>query len=113
MKRGVFSDTERQLRKQIETEYELFKYKMLSKSNIEIYDKCNVILFYHCIYEYFTYSQDLDKSYISVCLKYDEIIDTLYHIYTTYEYLRYERWEDIEEILNVLIRKQETSISET
>ena len=112
MRRGEFSNTERQLRKQIETEYELFKYKMLSKSNIEIYDKCNVILFYHCIYEYFTYSQNLDKSYISVCLKYDEIIDTLYHIYTTYEYLRYERWEDIAEILNVLIRIQENPISE-
>lgn len=113
MRRGEFSNKERQLRKQIETEYKLFKYKMLSKSNIEIYDKCNVILFYHCIYEYFTYSQNLDESYISACLKCDAIIDTLYHIYKSYEYLRYERWEDIEEILNVLIRIQENPILET
>ena len=113
MKRGIFSDTERQLKKQIETEYELFKYKMLSKSNIEIYDKCNVILFYHCIYEYFTYSQKLDKPYISACLKCESIISTLYNIYKTYEYLRFERWEDIEEILNVLIRIQENPNSET
>ena len=104
MQRGIFTDAERKLKKQVEIEYQLFKYKMLSKSNTEIYDNCNVILFYHYIYEYFTYCQDLDNIHISACLKCEAIIDALYHIYMTYEYLRCERWEDIEEILNVLTR---------
>lgn len=103
MKRGEFSDTERQLRKQIETEYLLFKYQTLSKSNIEIYDNCNIIRFYHCIYEYFLYSENLDKTHISVCLKCDNIIASLYHLYLKYEYLSYDKWEDIKEILNVFI----------
>ena len=86
---------------------------MLSKSNTEIYDKCDIIRFYHCIYEYFTYSTDLDKAHISACLKCDDIIGSLYHIYNTYEYLRYERWEDIEEILNILVQKVEPHTSYT
>lgn len=107
MRRGEFPDAQRQLMKQIENEYLLFKYQMLSKSNAEIYDNCDIIRFYRCVYEYFTYSTDLDKAHISACLKCNNIIDTLYNIYNTYEYLRYDRWEDIEEILNVLSRSEE------
>ncbi len=80
---------------------------MLSKSNTEIYDKCDIIRFYHCIYEYFIYSSDIDKTHISSCLKCDDIIGSLYQIYNTYEYLKCERWEDIEEILDVFVRKLE------
>lgn len=86
--------------KQIENEYILFKEQMLSKNNAEIYDNCNTILFYQCLYEYFIYSTDLNNVYISACLKCDNILSALYKVYTTYEYLRFERWEDIDELLN-------------
>jgi hypothetical protein len=36
---------------------------MLSKSNTEIYDNCNVIRFYHCIYEYFLYCENFDADF--------------------------------------------------
>ena len=107
MKRSEFSKEERELIKRIETEYELFKYKMLSKSNFEIYDSCNVIRFYESVYEYFIYSEDFKKIHLKICLKYENVIFVLYDLYVKYEHLRYERWEEIEEILNVLVEKSE------
>lgn len=107
VKRGLFSESETKLVKAVEQEFELFKYKMLSKSREEIFDECNAIRFYSCIYEYFLYKTDIKEEYIKACLKYEDIIATLYHLYMKYEYLRYSRWEDIEELLNVLVREQE------
>ena len=52
-KRRDPSEKEKQLLKVIGREYELFKYKMLSRSVQEIYDSCNAIRFYECMYEYF------------------------------------------------------------
>ena len=101
MRRGEFAHKERKLIKRVESEFLFFKYQMLSKSNTEIYDNCNVIRFYHCIYEYFLYCENFDAEHISACLKYDNPISVLYQLYLKYEYLRCDRWEDIEEILNV------------
>lgn len=106
MRRNEFSQKERELMKRVENEFQLFKYKMLSKSNIEIYDSCNVIRFYHCIYEYFMYAEDLKDEHLYGCLRHDNVIAALYELYLKYEYLRCDRWEDIEDILNVLIRNQ-------
>ena len=105
MKRGEFSKEERELIKRIKTEYELFKYKMLSKTNIEIYDRCNIIRFYECIYEYFMYAEALNSNHINVCLKYENVISVLYDLYLKYESLECSTWEDIEEILDELMRK--------
>lgn len=111
MKRGLFSGSVTKLGKAVEQEFELFKYKMLSKSREEIFDGCNVIRFYSCIYEYFLYNTDIKEEHIKACLKYGDIIAALYHLYMKYEYLRYSRWEDIEELLNVLVREQENARS--
>jgi hypothetical protein len=37
---------------------------------------------------------------------YENVIGTLYQLYIKYEYLRYSRWEDIEEMLSALIEEQ-------
>ena len=105
MKRGEFSQKEHELMKRIENEFELFKYKMLSKTNLEIYENCSKICFYCCIYEYFIYAEDFKAEHIQACLKSDNVIADLYAIYTKYEYLRYDRWEDINELLNMLVKK--------
>ena len=61
-----------------------------------------------CIYEYFRYAQDIEPAHTGACLKCGEyVIETLYRLYLKYEYLRYSRWEDIEELLDVLVREQE------
>ena len=107
MKRGEFSEKEIKLIRSVEKEFELFKYKTLSASRKEIFDSCNEIRFYCCIWEYFEYSEDIGTEYINACLKYDDnVIATLYQLYLNNEHLRYERWDDIVEMLEVLVSEQ-------
>ena len=106
-KRGLYPENKTKLVKAVEQEYELFKYKMLSKTREEIFEECNAIRFFSCLHEYFLYKEDIKEAYIKACLKCEDIIATLYHLYIKYEYLIYSRWEDIDEILNALVREQE------
>jgi hypothetical protein len=108
MKRGEFSDREICLIRSVEKEFELFKYKTLSASRKEIFQQCNVIRFFCGIYEYFEYAEDIRQEHINACLKCgDSVIAALYGIYQGREYLRYERREDIVELLNALAADQE------
>lgn len=108
MKKGIFSENKVKLIRSVEQEFEMFKYKKLLGSRQSIFDSCNEIRFYSCLYEYFQYSEDISEEHIRVCLNCGgEVIATLYRVYMDIEYLRYSRWEDIEEILNVLVWKQE------
>ncbi len=107
MRRGEHPDREIQLITVAEREFELFKYKMLSKSRKRIFDDCGRIRFYSCIYEYLMYVDDIKKEHIEVCLRYDRPIAELYRVYQDHEHLRYDRWEDIEDLLDVLVHEQE------
>lgn len=108
MKKGIFSENKVKLIRSVEQEFEMFKYKKLSGSRQSIFDSCNEIRFYSCIYEYFQYSDNIKEEHMRACLNCGgDVIATLYHIYMDTEYLRYSRWEDIGEILNVLAREQE------
>lgn len=103
MKRGIFSEKERKLRKKIGREHELFKYKMLAAPAAEIYDNCNKIRFYGCIHEYFQYAENLEKKFVDACLGEPDAIAALWELYIEYEYLKCDTWEDIEEILWTLV----------
>jgi len=108
MKRGQFSDKETRLVRKVENEFELFRYKMLSKSRKKIFEGCSKIRFYSCVYKYFIYAEDIAEPHINACLKCGDIIAELYSLYLKWEHLRCSRWEDIEELLNVLVREQES-----
>lgn len=112
MKRGQFSEKETRLIRRVEDEFTLFRYKMLSKSRKKIFKKCDEIKFYSCIYEYFMYADDIDQEHIETCLRYERPIAELYRVYQRYEYLQYGRWEEIEELLNVLVREQKDRSSQ-
>lgn len=112
MKRGQFSEKEIQLIRRVEDEFTLFRYKMLSKSRKKIFKRCDKIRFYCCIYEYLIYADDIDQEHIGACLRYEKPIAKLYKIYQRYEYLQYGRWEEIEELLNVLVREQKDRSSQ-
>ena len=101
------SDKEIELMKRIETEHTIFKYRMLASSAVEIYDGCNIICFYECIYEYFQYAEDIDKKYIEACLRCESIFDCLYQLYLKYEYLRYSLRNDIEQLISVYVWEEE------
>ena len=106
MKRGLFSEKEIQLVHHIEKEFELFKYRMLAKSRKKIFEGCCEIRFYSCIYEYFLYAEDIKDSHIKACLKCEYTIAELYDLYLKCECLRYSRWEDIEELLEMFVSRQ-------
>ena len=105
MKKDKLLQKRMELIKQIENEFLLFKCSMLSKSNAEIFDSCNIIHFYHCIYEYFMYVEELKDEYLYKCLENDSVIAVLYELHLKYEYLKCDSWENIEELLNVWIKK--------
>ncbi len=107
MKRGLFSEKETQLVHTIEKEFELFKYQMLARSRKKIFEGCWEIRFYSCIYEYFLYAEDIAEAHINACLKCESVIAQLYELYLKCEYLRCDRWEDIEELLDVFAARQE------
>lgn len=108
MKRGEVSEKAIKVIRSVENEFELFKYKTLSTTRQEIFDRCNEIRFYCCIWEYFEYAEDISQEHINACIKCgDNVIATLYQLYMDIEYLRYERWENIIELLEVLVRDQE------
>ena len=111
MKRGVFSEKEIQLVHNVEKEFELFKYQMLSKSRKKIFTACCEIRFYSCIYEYFLYAEEIAGEHIKACLKCENVIAELYQLYRKCEYLRCSRWDDIEELLDVFVSRQEESSS--
>ncbi len=82
----MYSDNERKLFKKVDNEHELFKYKMLSSTPKEIYDNCNIIKFYECIYEYFRYEEIIAEKHIKSCLKCGNVIASLYEVYIEYEF---------------------------
>ena len=61
MRRGLFREKERELWKKIAKEHELFRYKMLASTAEAVYDACNRIWFYECIYEYFQYAENIEE----------------------------------------------------
>lgn len=107
MRRGQSSEKKTRLVKKVETEFELFKYRTLSKSRKKIFESCNEIRFYSCVYEYFIYADGIQAAHIDACLKCEEPIAELHRLYLKYEYLQCGRWENIEELLSALTREQE------
>lgn len=106
MKRGVFSSSKKKILAKAEAEHELFKYKMLASLVKDVYEKCSEIRFYECIYEYFRYCESVPEEYIEACLKESEIFQALWRTYMENEYLKADTWEDIEELIAVLMERQ-------
>ena len=106
MRRGLFREKERELWKKIAKEHELFRYKMLASTAEAVYDACNRIWFYECIYEYFQYAENIEEKFVEACLEEENAIATLWELYVRYEYLKVGTWEDVEEILAVFAERK-------
>ncbi|MDY3853932.1 MAG: hypothetical protein SO170_03055 [Butyribacter sp.] len=104
-RRKEYTDQEQRFLQKIQTEHSLFKFKMLSGTNREVYDSCNIIRFYETVYEYFIYKESLNQSMVEIGLQEDGVLDGLYQTYLKYEWLQIETWEDIEELLKVYVNK--------
>ena len=106
-KRRKLAEKEEQLLKVIGREYELFKYKMLSRSSHEIYDSCNAIRFYECMYEYFLYNEGMEPKYRDKVAVKDGLLEELYAFYLAHEYVSVETWPDIEELLRCYVTREQ------
>lgn len=87
----------------IQSEYNLFKSTMLLKTPAEIYDSCNTIHFYECIYEYFQYNENIDREFIKHMYHRKNIISEIQRIYYKSEYLTIDTWEGIDEIISYMM----------
>lgn len=87
----------------IQSEYNLFKSTMLLKTPEEIYDNCNTIRFYECIYEYFQYNENIDGEFIKHMYHKKNIISAMQHIYYKNEYLTIDTWEGIDEVISYMM----------
>lgn len=89
----------------IKKEHSKFKYRMLSSCNHNIYDSCNMIRFYECIYEYFKYNDAIDETYIRALIGRTNIIDSLYDYYLNHEYVDVTTFEAIDNLLELYIHQ--------
>lgn len=99
-RRKEYEEKEIQFLYKIEQKHNIFKYSMLSKTPQEIYDACNEIYFYECMYEYFMYNENISKKFMSCVYNDKDIMQVLKHIYNKYEFLSFDKWCDIDEIIN-------------
>ena len=79
---------------------------MLASTAEAVYDACNRIWFYECIYEYFQYAENIEEKFVEACLEEENAIATLWELYVRYEYLKVGTWEDVEEILAVFAERK-------
>ena len=106
-RRKEYTDQEQRFLQKIQTEHSLFKFKMLSGTNREVYDSCNIIRFYETLYEYFIYKESLDQSLVEIGLQEDDVLDGLYQTYLKYEWLQVGTWDEIVELLKVYVNMRQ------
>ena len=100
VKRCNRQSQEEELIRRLETEHDLFYYRMISESSRAVYEKCAKIRFYEIIYEYFLYCENIENKHIEACLLAEQILSELYDIYLKYEDLRVDTWEDVKDLLD-------------
>ena len=105
MKQKSFDTREQELIYRIEYEHICFKNKEILKNKVEIYDDCNKVRFVECVYEYLIYNENIPTKQVESLLKCQEgIFDTLYRIYLKNEHTEVGRWEDVSNLIDLLIK---------
>lgn len=84
----------------IKKEHLLFKYNMLSSYNRIIYDNCNKIHFYECLFEYFMYNDNPITEFINYAAYNEDVLATLFEYYLNNESCNVDTWEAIEDMWN-------------
>lgn len=87
----------------LKKEHSLFKYRMLSACSRHIYDSCNKIYFYECMYEYFIYNENVDDNVIAQLSKNEYVLESLYNYYLSNENSEVSRWNLIDEMIDMYI----------
>lgn len=94
---------ERDFRKKLGLERELFRMWMLSKDSAQVYDKCNKIRFFEILFEFFDTRRRIDKQTVEAGLRAAYLMEELYQVYLTYEWLEISTEEDIAGLIGVYV----------
>ena len=111
-KRKIHEKQEEELIRSLETEHDLFYYRMVSEPSRSVYDQCNIIRFYECVYEYFMYCENIAPDIINACIGNNRLLDVLHALYLKREDLRVDSWEDIEELLFAFAEEEKAGSDE-
>lgn len=94
--------------KKVSDEFYAYKADVLKCNNPEtVWDLSNRISFYSCVAEYFDCMENIAEKILNVL---DKFIHPIYAMWTEYlksEQLQYTKFEDIEEILDVMVQNEE------
>ncbi len=95
------------IRKRVSDEFDAYKRDVLRCNNPEVvWDLCNRIAFFCCVAEYFECIENIPEEYLEVL---EELIHPIYSMWTEYlkyEQLQYAKWEDVENILQVMVERK-------
>lgn len=81
MRRREYAECEKQMIQKINTEYAIFKYRLLSGSIHEVYDACRRICFYECMQEYFLYCEHISEKFVAATCRSDKILEELWNLF--------------------------------
>lgn len=87
-------------------EFQNYKRKVMYRmSRNEIWNACGKIHFYSCIKEYFELNDRISQAYLELVLAEPSPVRMLWETYLQEESLRYQTWDEIDELLeNVLLK---------
>ena len=89
-------------------EYEALKEHMMESSKREIWDACGKIHFYGLVKGYLDMAFDLPAKYRAVLEQEKRPLSALWEVYSDSDCLGYLTWEEIEEVLDVMVEEAET-----
>ena len=87
-------------------EREVFRFRRVTLTHArkaDIWDNCHKIHFYTCVKEYFSLNTRIPQVYLELAIADPSLVQTMWNTYLKYEHLQYQTWEDIEEILEVVV----------
>ena len=96
-----------QIVQRAESEYRKFKYEMMEKaSREELWNGAGKIHFYTLVKDYLEGVTEMPGAYVKVLAKEKNPLSALYEVYSDSESLGFATWEEIEEILEVMVQEE-------
>lgn len=99
-------NVEKQARKKVLREYRLFKRRFRYRKTFgDLWEACGQVHFYSTVKEYFELNEKIPKVYLELIMKEERPLAAMWETYLSEDYLRYQTWEEIEEILEAMLIK--------
>lgn len=96
-----------QIVKRANAEYRKFRYEMMEKATKkELWEGAGKIYFYSMVKDYLEGVTEMPGAYVKILAKEKNPLSALYEVYSDSESLGFATWEEIEEILEVMVQEE-------